>query len=202
MLRRLIKKRVVQPLYLFTLFALTTASVHANSDLDGLLSVARTYKDNQQWGPALRLYREGMQRFPAQPEFRVGLCLTLADAGQPEKALSCTQTLAATTLNPRYWLTRSYIHRVSGQPYEGLRASQHALALAPADAEVIRNHEQALHTARLNRQAVEWQERHEALFSPDERLERQADYAAELTRLAPQPTRTSAEHFAIARPPA
>lgn len=63
---------------------------------------------------------------------------------------------------------------------------------------MIRNHEQALHTARLNRQAVEWQERHEALFSPDERLERQADYAAELTRLAPQPTRTSAERFALA----
>lgn len=171
-------------------------NVHLPADV--LLIVARTYKDSQQWEPALRLYREGIQRFPAQQDFTAGLCMTLADQGQLKKALHCTQALQASKSKIRYWLTRSYIYRVSGQPYEALRASQRALALQPRDTEVIRNHDVALHTAGLHRQAVEWQTQHESLFSVSERKNRQADYAAELTRLAPQPTRTLAERFVLA----
>lgn len=166
---------------------------------DVLLIVARTHKDNQQWKPALRLYREGTQRFPGQQAFIMGLCMTLADDGQTTNALDCAQALKKSTpQNHNYLLTRSYIYRVSSQPYEALRASQDALALQPNETEVIRNHELALHTAGLHRQAFEWQGQHNSLFSINEQRSRQADYAAELTRLAPQPTRTLAERFVLA----
>lgn len=166
---------------------------------DVLLIAARTYKDSQQWEPALRLYREGTLRFPIQQAFITGLCMTLADAGQTANALQCAQTLQpATQQNYQYLLTLSYIYRVSGQSHEALRASQYALALKPNEAEVIRNHDLALHAAGLHRQALEWQAQHASLFSTSEQRSRQADYAAELTRLAPQPTRTFAERFVLA----
>lgn len=166
---------------------------------DVLLLVARTYKDNQQWDDALRLYRQGTRRFPTQQAFIMGLCMTLADKGETANALQCAQELkAARQQNPNYLLTRSYIYRVSGQPYEALRASQDALILQPRETEVIRSHELALHSAGLHRQAFEWQAQHDSLFTPTEKRTRQADYAAELTRLAPQPTRTLAERFVLA----
>lgn len=166
---------------------------------DVLLIAARTHKDNQQWESALRLYREGMQRFQSQQAFTTGLCMTLADEGQTANALHCAQALKTVTQqNHLYFLTRSYIYRVADQPYEALRASQDALALQPNETEVIRNHELALHAAGLHRQALEWQTQHSALFSTSEQRNRQADYAAELTRLAPQPTLTLAERFVLA----
>src|SRR5690606_1806621 len=83
---------------------------------DVLQAVARAYKDTRQWEPALRLYREGERRFPGQAAFTMGLCMTLADAGQPSRALDCTQALQpATRHNPDYLLARSYIYRASGQ---------------------------------------------------------------------------------------
>lgn len=85
----------------------------------------------------------------------------------------------------------SRTYRVSGQPYDALLASQRALALQPHDADVIRNHDLALHAASLYRQALEWQTQHASVFSAKEKRNRQADYAAELTRLAP-PTYTNA----------
>lgn len=166
---------------------------------DVLLVVARAHKDSRQWDPALRLYREGARRFPDQSAFTVGVCMTLADARRPDQALRCAQTLQpATRQNPQYLLTRSYIYRASGQNYEALRASQDALALQPDKADVIRDYDQSLHASGLHRQAMEWQSSHPGVFSPAEQADRQADYAAELTRLAPQPTRTLPERFLVA----
>lgn len=166
---------------------------------DVLQATARAYKNTRQWEPALRLYREGTRRFPGQTAFTMGLCMTLADAGQPSRALDCTLALQpATRRNPDYLLTRSYIYRASGQNYEALRTSQDAVVLQPARPDVIRDYDLSLHAAGLDRQAMEWQSRHPAVFSVAERTDRQADYAAELTRLAPQPARTLSERFLVA----
>ncbi|WP_372372531.1 poly-beta-1,6 N-acetyl-D-glucosamine export porin PgaA [Alcaligenes faecalis] len=166
---------------------------------DVLLLTARAYKDARQWTPAQNLYREGMRRFPRQAAFTMGLCMSLADAGLTAQALSCAQQLQpATRQNTTYLLTRSYIYRAAGQNYEALRVSQDALAAQPNKTDVIRDYDQSLHAAGLHRQAMEWQTQHPGIFSNADQADRQADYAAELTRLSPQPTRTLPERFLIA----
>ncbi|MGR7948594.1 poly-beta-1,6 N-acetyl-D-glucosamine export porin PgaA [Alcaligenes sp. RM2] len=166
---------------------------------DVLLLTARAYKDARQWTPAQNLYREGMRRFPQQAAFTMGLCMSLADAGLTAQALSCAQQLQpATRQNTMYLLTRSYIYRAAGQNYEALRVSQDALAVQPDKTDVIRDYDQSLHAAGLHRQAMEWQTQHPDIFSNADLADRQADYAAELTRLSPQPTRTLPERFLVA----
>lgn len=166
---------------------------------DVLLVVARAYKDTQQWQQALSLYQDGAQRFPQHAAFKQGVCMSLADLGQNLNALTCAQQLVLSSKKQaEALLVLSYVYRVTRQPYEALRVSQRALALYPTNTEVIRQHDQALHAAGLHRQAVEWQQRYPSVFTEAERQRRQVDYAAELTRLAPQPTRTHAERFVLA----
>lgn len=166
---------------------------------DVLLLTARAHKDARQWTPAQNLYREGMRRFPQQAAFTMGLCMSLADARLTAQALSCAQQLQpATRQNTIYLLTRSYIYRAAGQNYEALRVSQDALAVQPDKTDVIRDYDQSLHAAGLHRQAMEWQTLHPDIFSTADLADRQADYAAELTRLSPQPTRTLPERFLVA----
>lgn len=211
MLRRIIKRRVRQPQYLlsdihvggrwfclcsFTLLTLTTVPVKAQADTyDHWILQAR----QGLYAPAL----QGLQQYQRQHsgDLRVQLDLIRVHywAGNAAEVLEGYQRLPRNVHIPvdvLLFVSRTY--RVSGQPYEALGVSQKALARQPHNTEVIRNHDLALHAAGLYRQALEWQTQHASVFSDKEKRNRQADYAAELTRLAPQPTRTLAERFVLA----
>ena len=210
MRKRLIKKREKQPLYLFagsdvgvrwlclcsfTLIALTTTPAHAATTYESWIQQAR----QGMYAPAL----QGLQQYQREhsDDLRVQLDLIRVHywAGNAAEVLKGYQNLTRTDAIPvdvLLFVARTY--RVAQQPYEALRVSQAALALYPDDVEVIRNHALVLRAAGLHRQALAWQTQHAALFSPTEQRDRQAEYAAELTRLAPQPTRTLAERFLLA----
>ncbi|HUH60074.1 MAG TPA: poly-beta-1,6 N-acetyl-D-glucosamine export porin PgaA [Candidimonas sp.] len=166
---------------------------------DVLNSVAQAYRDTQQWDNALMLYREGQKRYPRQTAFSVGEIMVLADAGRPEEAVSLgREWIAKKPENPDLRLALSYAYRSSAAPFAVLQETDQARNLAPNKAYVTREYLDSLKHAGLAYAAFESAKLHPELIPPERLRDLQADYLAQLARLAGEPTRQEAERFAIA----
>jgi biofilm PGA synthesis protein PgaA len=166
---------------------------------DVLVTVAQAYRDTQRWEDALLLYREGQKRYPRQTAFTVGEIMVLADAGRPAEAVALGQErVAKKPDNPDLRLALSYAYRASAAPFAVLQETDHARKLAPNKAYVTREYLDSLKHAGLAHAAFESAKQHPELVGPDRLRDLEADYLAELARLAAEPTRQEAERFAIA----
>ena len=58
-----------------------------------MAAAARAYRNVQQWGAAVSLLETVVAREPANAELQLALVMTLADAGQDQKALPLAKQL-------------------------------------------------------------------------------------------------------------
>lgn len=166
---------------------------------DVLSTVAQAYRDTQRWDDALLLYREGQKRYPRLTSFTVGEIMVLTDAGRSTEAVALGQErIAKKPEDPDLRLALSYAYRGSAAPFAVLQETDHARRLAPAKAYVTREYLDSLKYAGLAHAAFESAKQHPELIDTDRLRDLEADYLAELARLAAEPTRQEAERFSIA----
>lgn len=164
-----------------------------------LAAVARAYRDERQWTTALTLYREGMRRFPKDPDFRLGETLVLADSGDARAALSMASDLVKRApRSPSSQLVLSYAYRLNNQPYAALEAATKAYSLAPTNVSVVEEYISALTAAGLSEAALRTAREHAELFSAARLRALEGDRAAELTRLSSRPSRQESSRYVLA----
>lgn len=164
-----------------------------------LAAVARAYRDERQWTTALQLYREGMRRFPQDPEFSLGETLVLTDSGNAAAALKmATQLVEKAPRDPSRLLVLSYARRRNGQPYAALQAATKAYSLAPDNGSVVEEYISALTAAGLADAALRTAREHSNRMPALRLYSLEVDRAAELTRMASQPARQEADRHVVA----
>ncbi|WP_245178067.1 poly-beta-1,6 N-acetyl-D-glucosamine export porin PgaA [Cupriavidus sp. AcVe19-1a] len=164
-----------------------------------LAAAAGALRDQKRWDEALARYREGRQRFPAEPVFALGEVGALADGGQAAQAVAAGQALVRRQpddVDSR--LALAYAQSRAGEPYEALFEADQAYSRAPKRADAVRAYVAALQRAGLPDAALRVAGEHQTLFDTAARQALELDAAAELVRLADMPTRMEAERFAIA----
>lgn len=164
-----------------------------------LATVARTYRNQQRWEPAIAVYRQALQREPNNPDLQLGLALTQADAGQTAEAVQRTQALVAAKPDDAdrrmalgYALTRA------GSTYDALFEFDQAFIRAGNKPEVAREYIIALQRARLPEPALRLAARRPGLLDPVTQRRLEGDLAAERVRLAEFASRSEKERYVIA----
>ena len=166
---------------------------------DVLGAVARAYRDTWNWERALALYQDGRRRFPADSSFAVGEVMVLADAGQPRKALTLGEELIKQRPSDAdISIALGYAHLRNRSPYGVLQHASDAYTSAPNKNYVAREYIFALQQAGLSEAAVRTAMENPDAINAGELRDLQADYAAELARLAAMPSRSEAQRFDVA----
>lgn len=165
---------------------------------DAIETVAKAYRNRQQWNEALALYRRGTTLAPDRMTFQAGEVLVLADmkdAGAIAKGQALIDHYAQ---EADAHAALGYAYTRLGFPFEALSSYERAAALAEGRADLRRERVFAHRRAGLAEPARRLAEREADLFSASERRGIEASAAAELVRLAPMPARGEAERFAVA----
>ena len=167
---------------------------------DVLETVARASRDTQRWDTALEYYRQGQRIYPRQPQFAVGEVMTLADAGRSAEAVARGKALIeADPDNADARIALGYALKQSPSPYPVLQEADQARTLAPKKAYVMREYLASLENAGLARAALDTARQHPDLVDAAKLRKLEADYVAELARLASTPVREEeTERYAIA----
>lgn len=166
---------------------------------DVLEAVARASRDTQRWDAALDYYRQGQRLFPREPRFAVGEVMTLADAGRSAEATARGNALVEEEPdNADARLALAYALKSTPSPYPVLQEADQARALAPKKGYVTREYLASLESSGLARAALETARQHPDLVDAAKMRKLEADYLAELARLATAPVRLEQERYAIA----
>lgn len=166
---------------------------------DVLVTLAQAYRDSQRWDDALARYRQGRMLYPRQTSFVVGEVMVMTDAGNTDAAVALGQEqVERHPGDADLRLALGYAYKGSNSPYAVFQEADHALALAPRKKYVRREYVKSLERTGLPLVATNMAREHPGLLSDKELRNLQADYAAELARLADMPTRQETERFAIA----
>ncbi|NYT85929.1 poly-beta-1,6 N-acetyl-D-glucosamine export porin PgaA [Pollutimonas harenae] len=164
-----------------------------------LEAVARAYRDTQRWDAAVTHYHNGRRLYPSQVRFAVGEVKTLADAGQRDSAVQQGQALVEEQpANADARLALSYALKSASSPYAALFETSQAHSLAPRQAYVSREYLNSLENAGLAHAALETARQHQDLVDASRMRKLQADYLAELSRLAETPVRQESERYVLA----
>jgi len=168
-------------------------------DYDTLLQSARAHRDAQQWNDAIRLFREGEQRFPQQNAFTYGHIMTLADAGRTDEAIQRGSELVSRKPGDAdSHLVLEYAYQQARQPYAALEQASQAHDLAPNKAYVVRAYVLAQQRAQLPQAALRTAQDHPGILESSRIRSLQADVAAQLTRAATTESRGEASRFVLA----
>ncbi len=166
---------------------------------DVFASAAGAYRDRQQWTQALTTYQNGLRTYPDNPNLAVGEVMVLADMGRSNESLGKARTAERRwPANVDVQLAKSYAYSRLGDYSGVLRSTETAHELAPQTKYVTSEYIQALQQTRLPSPALDVARSNPDVLSPAQMRALQADYAAELTRLATLPDRTEKERFQIA----
>lgn len=179
--------------------AYETLPAGATPPADVQLAAARAYRDLRRWPEALAAYRAGLRRHPRLTVFQAGEIMTLADAGQAQTALAAGERWVGR--QPRdadARLALAYVHARQGRPFDALRQTDQALAIAPGAPYVQREYVHALQRARMPAEALARAREHPGLLDAAQMRRLEADAVAQQVRLASMPTRGEAERFTIA----
>lgn len=164
-----------------------------------LLQVAKTYRDQRQWDKALALYAQGRQRFPGDAAMALGEVRVLADAKRFAQAFAQGQALVQRwPRDPHARLALAYAYSQADKVFEALAQVDAAYGLDPAHQEVRTAYVLALLDARMPLVARRVAQAHPEAVAPALLRAIEGDVAAELTRMAEQPTRSEAERFDLA----
>ncbi len=165
---------------------------------DVLRTIAQAYRDTQRWDDALARYRQGRQLYPRQTSFVVGEIMVLTDAGNTDAAvLLGQQQVERHPGDVDLRLALGYAYRGTNSPYAALQLADQARSIAPGKNYVTREYIKSLERARMPLAALNAARGHPGLLSDKEIRNLQADYAAELVRLAEMPSRQESERFVI-----
>lgn len=172
---------------------------HLTLSPQALAAVARTYRNQKRWEPAMAVYRQALLRDPNNPELQLGLALTQADAGQTKEALQRTRELvAAKPDDPNRRMALGYALTRAGLNYDALFEFDQAFIRAGDKPEVLREYIVALQRARLPEPALRLSAKHPGLVDPITQRRLEGDLAAERVRMSDFATRTEAERYVIA----
>lgn len=177
--------------------ALDPAPNHPPADM--LDALARAYRDTQAWDQALLHFRQGRQLYPNRDSFAAGEVMTLADAGRSRESIALGKALVQEEPDSAdRRLALGYAYKGIESPYPVLEEADRAHRLAPETGYVTREYIAALHDSELAHAALEAARAKLGLVSPEKMRDLEADYIAELVRLAAMPARQEHERYAIA----
>lgn len=170
-----------------------------NLSTQALATVARTYRNQQQWAKAEAVYRQALLREPNNVDLQLGLALTQADGGQASEAVQRTRALvAAKPDEPNRRMALGYALTRAGLNYDALFEFDQAFIRAGDKPEVAREYIVALQKARLPEPALRLAAQRPGLLDPVTQRRLEGDLAAERVRMAEFATRTEKERYVIA----
>jgi biofilm PGA synthesis protein PgaA len=170
-----------------------------NLSTQALATVARTYRNQQQWAKAEAVYRQALLREPNNTDLQLGLALTQADGGQASEAVQRTRAMvAAKPDDPNRRMALGYALTRAGLNYDALFEFDQAFIRAGDKPEVAREYIVALQKARLPEPALRLAAQRPGLLDPLTQRRLEGDLAAERVRMAEFATRTEKERYVIA----
>jgi biofilm PGA synthesis protein PgaA len=170
-----------------------------NLSTQALATVARTYRNQQQWAKAEAVYRQALLREPSNVDLQLGLALTQADGGQASEAVQRTRALvAAKPDDPNRRMALGYALTRAGLNYDALFEFDQAFIRAGDKPEVAREYIVALQKARLPEPALRLAAQRPGLLDSVTQRRLEGDLAAERVRMAEFATRTEKERYVIA----
>jgi biofilm PGA synthesis protein PgaA len=170
-----------------------------NLSTQALATVARTYRNQQQWAKAEAVYRQALLREPNNTDLQLGLALTQADGGQASEAVQRTRAMvAAKPDDPNRRMALGYALTRAGLNYDALFEFDQAFIRAGDKPEVAREYIVALQKARLPEPALRLAAQRPGLLDPVTQRRLEGDLAAERVRMAEFATRTEKERYVIA----
>ena len=170
-----------------------------NLNTQALATVARTYRNQQQWAKAEAVYRQALLREPSNVDLQLGLALTQADGGQASEAVQRTRALvAAKPDDPNRRMALGYALTRAGLNYDALFEFDQAFIRAGDKPEVAREYIVALQKARLPEPALRLAAQRPGLLDSVTQRRLEGDLAAERVRMAEFATRTEKERYVIA----
>ncbi|MBV7486404.1 poly-beta-1,6 N-acetyl-D-glucosamine export porin PgaA [Bordetella sp. BOR01] len=166
---------------------------------EALATVARAYRDEQQWNQALAIYRKGARPHPEDDTFVLGETMVLADAGEIAEAIRLGRKLVERAPgNADRRLALSYAYARDQQHFAALEQVDKAYQLAPGRAYVKRAYVFALQRADMAEAALRVARASPDLFTPAQMRRLEGDEAAELVRMAGLPARNEHERYVVA----
>ncbi|MCP1509908.1 biofilm PGA synthesis protein PgaA [Pseudomonas marginalis] len=170
-----------------------------NLNTQALATVARTYRNQQQWAKAEAVYRQALLREPNNTDLQLGLALTQADGGQASEAVQRTRAMvAAKPDDPNRRMALGYALTRAGLNYDALFEFDQAFIRAGDKPEVAREYIVALQKARLPEPALRLAAQRPGLVDAVTQRRLEGDLAAERVRMAEFATRTEKERYVIA----
>jgi biofilm PGA synthesis protein PgaA len=161
-----------------------------------LASAARAYRDLKRFADALKLYREGISRFPANADFAAGEILVLTDMGNAKAALEKADAAAAGKSTVPVLLAGIYAANSLGRPVDALRFADRALALDPKNREAKREKILAIERMGAPHVALELAREWPEVVTPNDLRRLEGSDAAELVRFGVLEPPSEAERFA------
>jgi biofilm PGA synthesis protein PgaA len=141
--------------------------------------VAKAWRNSNDFESAEVWYSELLARDVSNEDARIGLAMTLADAGRPDEALSI---VAGAPLYERgtvpLILTEAYVYRLQHQFMEALVSYQHALEIEPFNHSALRGKALALRMALMPQDALTLASKHPGILSNDELAQLEVDVVA------------------------
>ncbi|MFI8481752.1 poly-beta-1,6 N-acetyl-D-glucosamine export porin PgaA [Pseudomonas sp. NPDC078700] len=169
----------------------------ANADV--LATVARAYRNLQQWPQALAAYAQELQLRPTDNGALVGRVMTLADSGKQAEAVRRAQSLIAKQpKNIERRLALAYAYMRNQQQYSALQEMAEAFRLAPENKSVKREYLLALQRSGLSFKALKLSEQTPGLLNDYELRTLQRARVAEYVRMSDLPTAKESERFKLA----
>ncbi|WP_083840254.1 poly-beta-1,6 N-acetyl-D-glucosamine export porin PgaA [Pseudomonas sp. S9] len=166
---------------------------------DVLATVARAYRNLQQWPQALATYTQVLRLRPSDKGALVGRVMTLADSGKQAEAARQAQSLVAKQpKNVERRLALAYAYTRNQQPYSALQEMAEARRLAPENNSVKREYLLALQRAGLNSKALKLAEQTPGLINDHELRTLQRSRVADYVRMSDLPTAKENERFKLA----
>ncbi len=176
-----------------------TQGTHRDLTSQALATVARTYRNRQQWAQAETVYRRALLREPNNIDLQLGLALTQADGGKAGEAVQRTRALvAAKPDDPNRRMALGYALSRADLNYDALFEFDQAFMRAGDKPEVAREYIVALQKARLPEAALRLSAKRPGLLDPVTQRRLEGDLAAERVRMAEFATRSEQERYVIA----
>lgn len=162
-----------------------------------LEALAKSCRNVARYEEAAATYRTALDRFPGRRSLRVGLALTLADAGQPEAALSLLEPLAQEfPADVEILLALGYAQEAAADFFAALRCYDRVLELDPENAAARRRRILALEALGASCLAGDLAEGNPGILSAEERLRLRISQAALRVRWGKLPPGDPKERFA------
>ena len=141
--------------------------------------VAKAWRNSNDFESAEYWYSKLLARDVSNEDARIGLAMTLADAGRPDEALSI---VAGAPLYEQgtvpLILTEAYVYRLQHQFMEALASYQHALEIEPLNHSALRGKALALRMALLPQDALTLASKHPGILNDDELAQLEVDVVA------------------------